>query len=106
MGGDANTKDGNEKLLEDIQAKMVLLREAMDNVDEAVKSFVKQQGKEKKKKNKKKAGKKGDGEVNGKNEIVEGDSVGKNKGKEGEAIAEVCKDMVDEALAFLGKLGD
>jgi len=151
---DTNIKDANEISLEDIQAKMVLLREAMDNVDEAVKSFVKQQGKEKKKKNKKKAGKKGDGEVNGKNEIVEGDSVGKNEGmegdadgkkvgkktdgdadaknegmegdvddkkagkktdgdaddknegKEGEAIAEVCKDMVDEALAFLGKLGD
>jgi len=151
---DTNIKDANEISLEDIQAKMVLLREAMDNVDEAVKSFVKQQGKEKKKKNKKKAGKKGDGEADGKNEIMEGDSVGKNEGmegdadgkkvgkktdgdadaknegmegdvddkkvgkktdgnaddknegKEGEVIAEVCKDMVDEALAFLGKLGD
>jgi len=47
---DTNVKDGNGNLLEDLQAKMELLREAMNNVDEAVKSFVKQQGKEKKKK--------------------------------------------------------
>merc|ERR1711874_475374 len=53
---DSNIKDGNENSLEDIQAKMELLREAMNNVDEAVKSFVKQQGKEKKKKNRGKKG--------------------------------------------------
>merc|ERR1719228_2466603 len=60
-----------------------------------------------------------DGDADAKNEGMEGDvddkKVGKktdgdaddkNEGKEGEAIAEVCKDMVDEALAFLGKLGD
>jgi len=52
--GDANIKDGNDNLLDDIQAKIELLREAMENVDAAVKSFVKQQGKEKKKKPRKK----------------------------------------------------
>jgi len=158
---DTNVKDGNGNLLEDLQAKIELLREAMDNVEEAVKSFAKQQGKEKKKKPprgkkggdiaenvktkddkkgnleegddleipprgkkggdiaenvKTKDDKKGNLEEGDDLEIQiefmhfakvgkkvgkksDGDADGKNEGKEGEAITEDNKDMVDEAQA-------
>merc|ERR1711874_206421 len=98
---DSNIKDGNENSLEDIQAKMELLREAMNNVDEAVKSFVKQQGKEKKKKNR---GKKG-GDVT---ENVKTKDDQKGNADEGYALddKDAIKENVDIAVGIKKMIQD
>lgn len=98
---DSNIKDGNENMLEDIQAKIELLREALNNVDEAVKSFVKQQGKEKKKKNR---GKKG-GDVT---ENVKTKDDQKDNTEEGNALDDndAIKENVDIAVGIKKMIQD